>query len=57
LYVGEISDVNYYTDYPTKIVESEIYEMQNGISFAYFDLHDDEGEETAFKEVVNFYQD
>ena len=57
MYVGEISDVNYYTDYPTKIVESEIYEMQNGISFAYFDLHDDEGEETAFKEVVNFYQD
>ena len=31
--------------------------MQNGISFAYFDEHDEDGEETAFSEVVNFYQD
>ena len=57
LYAGEFKDEIYYKDFPTQCVDTDIYEMQNGVSFAYFDIVDEDGEETAFKEVVNFYQD
>jgi len=57
LYIGELQDASYYIDHPTKCIESEIFELENGLSFAYVDMVDEDGEETAFKEVVNFYQD
>ena len=50
-------DNEFFEDHPTKVSETDIFEMTNTRVKAEIPSQDEDGETTAFAEVVKFFKD
>lgn len=52
-----IIDQTFFKDHHTQVSETDIYQLSNCQVISDIDVVDEDGAETAFKEVVNFYKE
>lgn len=52
-----VQDASMFNDYPTKVHETDIYQFSNSQVITDIYAIDEDGEETAFKDVIRIFKD